>query len=96
MIAASSAWCAGDAVPAVLEAAQGAQAHKSCRQTFLQVIPAAILASADAGVEFKEQVVKPSHHLPDDAHMFADGFALGSAFVLEVSLFTSTLGTATK
>ncbi len=76
--------CAGNAVHAVLAEAQDASMQQGCKQALLQVAAAATLAAAVHAVESKEQMTKRMRNLPDEAQIFADGFALGLAFVMEV------------
>lgn len=49
-----------------------------------QVIPAAILTAAAKAAEAKEQAIRRRHQLPDEAQIFSDGFAIGTAFLLQV------------
>ena len=58
--------------------------HKSLPAALLQIGAAAILSAADRGVHSKEQATRRSRTLPNDAQMFADGFAVGLSFALQV------------
>lgn len=64
------------------------QAHGSLKlqdqQRLQQVVPAATLAAAERAAEAKELTTKPRRQLPDQAQIFADGFAIGLAVLLEV------------
>ncbi len=64
--------------------AEHADMHKSLPAALLQVAAAATLSAADHGVQGKEQATRRSRTLPDDAQMFADGFAVGLSFALQV------------
>lgn len=64
------------------------QAHGSLKrqdqQRLEQIVPAATLAAAERAAEAKELTTKPRRQLPDQAQIFADGFAIGLAVLLEV------------
>lgn len=49
-----------------------------------QIMPAAILSAAEKAADAKEQATRRHHRLPDEAQIFADGFAIGLAFLLQV------------
>jgi len=68
-----------------LAQAQDADVQQSLPAAFLQVAAAATLSAADHGVHSKEQATRRSRTLPNDAQMFADGFAVGLSFALQVS-----------
>ena len=57
------------------------------QQHLEHIVPAATLAAAERAAEAKEQTTKPRRQLPDQAHIFADGFAMGLAVLLEVEHF---------
>ncbi|KAL0047176.1 hypothetical protein WJX82_008696 [Trebouxia sp. C0006] len=73
----------GEAILAVLAQAQDADVQKGLPEAFLQVAAAATLSAADHGVQGKEQATRRSRTLPNDAQMFADGFAVGLSFALQ-------------
>ena len=58
--------------------------QKSLPAALLQIAAAATLSAADRGVHSKEQATRRSRTLPNDAQMFADGFAVGLSFALQV------------
>ena len=68
----------------VLAGAQTGSMHQHCKHALLQTAPAACLSAAESAVEAKEQMIRRCQNLPNEAQVFADGFALGLAFVLEV------------
>ena len=67
--------------------------HSSSQQELLQVAAAASLSAADHAVESKEQLTRRSRKLPDEAQLFADGFAVGLAFALQVWFKNNTAHT---
>ena len=67
----------------VLTHAHASVAQHDCQQLGL-VMPSAILAAAEKAAEAKEQLTR-RRQLPHEAHIFADGFAIGMAFVMEVN-----------
>lgn len=69
----------------MLAQAQDADVQKGLPEAFLQVAAAATLSAADHGLHGKEQATRRSRTLPNDAQMFADGFAVGLSFALQVS-----------
>ncbi|KAL3162328.1 hypothetical protein ABBQ32_010012 [Trebouxia sp. C0010 RCD-2024] len=73
---------AGCALPAVLTQAHGSLKLQD-QQRLQQVVPAATLAAAERAAEAKELTTKPRRQLPDQAQIFADGFAIGLAVLLE-------------
>jgi len=68
-----------------LAQAKDADVQKSLPAVFLQIAAAATLSAADHGVQSKEQATRRSRTLPNEAHMFADGFVVGLSFALQVS-----------
>lgn len=75
---------AGSSVHAVvIEAQQSIPQQDGCMRLG-EVVPAAILAAAERAAESKEQLTRRRRQLPDEAQIFADGFAIGIAFLLQV------------
>ena len=72
---------AGSAV--VVEAQQSIAQQEECIR-LVEIVPAAILAAAERAAESKEQLTRRRRQLPDEAQIFADGFAIGIAFMLQV------------
>ena len=52
-----------------------------------QILPSAILTAAEKAAEAKELATRHRSHVSNEALIFADGFAIGLAFVLEVGTF---------
>lgn len=52
----------------------------------LQVAGAASLVAAESAAEAKQQLMVQRRRLPEQAQAFSDGFAVGLAFLLKVSL----------
>ena len=77
------AYCAECALPSVMTEAHRTIFQQDC-QHLGQVMPAAILTAAEKAAEAKEQAIRGCHQLPDEAQIFADGFAIGLAFLLQV------------
>lgn len=76
---------AGCGLPAVLTQAQVSMTQQDC-QHLEQLVPAAILIAAERAAEAKEQTTRHRRQLPDQAQIFADGFAIGLAVLVEVNL----------
>lgn len=74
---------AGCALPTVMTKAREDISQQYC-QHLGQVMPATILTAAEMAAEAKEQAIRRRHQLPDEAQNFADGFAIGLAFLLQV------------
>ena len=74
---------AGCALPTVIAGAQESRSHQDCQQLG-QIMPAAILATAEKTAEAKEQAIRRRHQLPDEAQIYTDGFAIGLALLLQV------------
>ena len=58
----------------------------------VQVAGAASLVAAESAAEAKQQLMVQRRRLPEQAQAFSDGFAVGLAFLLKVSLQTASAG----
>ena len=74
---------AGLSLCAVMREAQAQSAQQDCEPTG-QVLLAAVLAAAGKFAEAKEHLIRRRRHISDEALIFADGFAIGLAFLMEV------------
>ena len=70
-------------MPSVMNEAHENICQQDCQHVG-QIMPAAILTAAEKAAEAKEQAIRRRHQLPDEAQIFADGFAIGLAFLLQV------------
>lgn len=75
--------CCAGALPDVMTKAGETMLQQDCHHLG-QIMPAAILSAAEKAADAKEQATRPHHRLPDEAQIFADGFAIGLAFLLQV------------
>ena len=66
----------------VLEAERSLAQQDSMQ--LVELVTAAILAAAERAAEAKEQSMRHRRQLPEDAQIFADGLAIGVAFLLQV------------
>ena len=80
----------GYALPTVMTEACENICQQDC-QHLAQIMPAAILTAVEKAAEAKEQATSLRHQLPDKAQIFADGFAIGFAFLLQVGTCAALL-----